>query len=324
VDSLDEQLRLMCFCCHPALTERVQILLTLKLVGGLATDEIAAALVMKPKTVGQALTRAKEKIKRAGIPFHTPDHSHLPERIEAIRAIIYLLFNEGYHSNSEHSLYRFDLCNEAIRLIRLLYSINRHDHDSASLLALLLFQNSRSKARSSMEGEPILLKDQNRKLWNTGMIDEACGIFDRLLKNMPDPPGQYFFQAAIAREYAIAPSFEESNWTKICHIFAELYYLKPDPIVLLSWVTAESYRSNPETALNLMESFNLQHFLKDYRWFYSARGELQAQTGKYESAMEDIAKALALTQNPGEKRLLERRMREIEIIMDLGSERDSD
>jgi RNA polymerase sigma-70 factor (ECF subfamily) len=311
IDEMDQQLRLMCFCCHPALAERVQILLTLKLVVGLTTEEIAAALVMKSKTVGQSLTRAKRKIAKAGIPFQTPDMLDLSARIPSIQGIIYLMFNEGYHSNSEHSLYRVDLCNEAIRLARILCDINGPNAESSSLLALMLFQHSRSRARSDSSGEPVLLADQNRKLWDSGMIGEAGEILEGVVRGMEGPPGRYLFQAAIAQKYAVAPSFEESDWAGICRIYAEYYYSYPDPIVLLSWITAESYRSDARTALGIMAETRLESHLRDYRWFYSTRAELLAKIGEHRKAVADLEKSLSLTANPGEKRMLMRRISEL-------------
>lgn len=199
---MDEQLRLMCFCCHPALAQRVQILLTLKLVAGLSTDEIASALLMKTKTVGQSLTRAKKKIKLAGIPFSEPDDLDLAERIIGIHKIIYLMFNEGYHSNSQHSLYRIDLCDESIRIARVLRRVHANNPRSASLLALLLLQHSRSAARLSDSGEPVLLKDQDRSLWNRTLIAEADRIIEHIQKRSMEAPKEYYYQAIIAQKYA--------------------------------------------------------------------------------------------------------------------------
>ncbi len=310
---VDEQLRLMCLCCHPALGERVQILLTLKLVAGLTSGEIAAALVMKKKSVEQALTRAKEKIRIAGIPFRTPEDGDLTDRLSAIRKTVYLMFNEGYHSNSGQGTQRPDLCNEAIRLARLLVTLSGADsHPSLSLLALLLYQNSRRRARFSDDGEPILLKDQDRNLWDRDLIREAHELFEALLPATPNKPNEYFFQAAIAREYARAPGYEESNWPQICRLYADYYYAYPNPVVLLSWIGAESQRSTPRIALELMKKFDLHTHLKDYRWFYSVRGELRAKTGDAAGASADLSRALSLAVNPGERRLLERRLGEID------------
>ena len=309
---LDEQFRLMCMCCHPSLAERVQVLLTLKLVAGLTTEEIAAALVMKPKTIGQSITRAKAKIKLAGIPFKTPDQSHLTERLVVIQKILYLLFNEGYHSNSEHSLYRIDLCKEAIRLSELLVSLHSDDNESEALLCLMLYQHSRSSARSTADGQPVLLKDQNRTLWNRKMIRRADVFINRIRINIRNNrAGPYAFQAAIAAEHAHAETFENNNWHHICWLYSELFLLKPDPIILLSWLGAESYRSSPAHALELMERHRLEQHLKDYRWFYSSRGELYSKSGETDKAVADLEHALSLTRNPGERRFLERRLKEL-------------
>jgi RNA polymerase sigma-70 factor (ECF subfamily) len=308
---LDEQLRLMCFCCHPALGERVRILLTLKLVAGLTTDEIGAALVMKSKTVGQALTRAKKKIAKAGIPFKSPDLLDLSQRIPEIQKILYLMFNEGYHSNSDHSLYRVDLCNEAIRLARILTEPPNRDYSTKPLLALMLFQHSRSKARMSPSGEPVLLKDQNRKLWNQDMIAEGRQILKELEEKNVSTQGPYYYQAVIAREYAIPDDFSKSDWVKICLTYEKYYYAHPDPIVLLSWISAESYRSNAKNALALIERSGLERHLREYRWFYSVRAELHARIGDHTAAVADIERSLTLTGNPGERRYLHRRLREL-------------
>ena len=309
---LDEQFRLMCMCCHPALAERVQVLLTLKLVAGLAVEEIAAVLVMKPKTVGQTITRAKAKIKLAGIPFKTPNESDLFDRLAVIQKILFLLFNEGYHSNSEHSLYRIDLCKEAIRLGELLVSLHFDGAESEALLCLMLYQHSRSSARSTVDGQPVLLKDQNRSLWNQEMIRAANIYINNIRINIQNKQaGPYAFQAAIASEYAHAETFEESNWHHICWLYSELFLLKPDPIILLSWLIAESYRSSPAHALELMERHYLEGHLKDYRWFYSSRGELHSKAGDADKAILDLEHALSITRNPGERRFLEKRIKEV-------------
>ncbi len=307
---LDEQFRLMCMCCHPSLAERVQVILTLKLVAGLTVEEIAAALVMKPKTIGQTIYRAKTKIKLAGIPFKTPNESHLEERLIVIQKIIYLLFNEGYHSNSQHSLYRIDLCKEAIRLGELLITLHPKNDESNALLCLMRYQHSRLSARSTTDGQPVLLKDQNRNLWDREMIKIADTSIETIRINIQNnQAGPYAFQAAVAAEHAHAKTFEESNWDRICWLYSELFLLKPDPIILLSWLSAESYRSSPAHALELMEKHNLEQHLKDYRWFYSSRGELFLKSGNKEKAIDDLERALSLTSNPGEQKFLERRLK---------------
>ena len=308
--TLDEQLRLMCLCCHPALAERGQVMLTLKLVAGLSTEEIASALVMKPKTVGQTLTRSKTKIKLAGIPFDVPDESSLGERLGAVQKILYLLFNEGYHSNSDHSLYRIDLCKEAIRLTRILVDLRLDNRESVALLCLMLYQHSRSASRSTTDGRPILLAGQDRTLWNRAMIAEADSLYDRTISGAnSDIVGLYTLQAAIAREHAHSPTFEASDWPRICRIYAELYLHKPDPIVLLAWLVAESYRSSPRQALGLMGLHRLEEHLSEYRWFYSTRGELRLRSNDAAGAHGDFRRALSLTRNPGERRFLEERLR---------------
>ncbi len=308
--TLDEQLRLMCLCCHPALAERGQVMLTLRLVAGLTTEEIASALVMKPKTVGQTLTRSKTKIKLAGIPFEVPDESSLGERLGAVQKILYLLFNEGYHSNSDHSLYRVDLCKEAIRLARILVDLRLDNRESLALLCLMLYQHSRSASRSTSDGRPILLSLQDRSLWNRTMIDEADRLYDRAISGIDsDLAGPYAFQAAIAREHAHSTSFDRSDWRRICRLYAELYLHKPDPIVLLAWLVAESYRTSASRALELMELHRLREHLSEYRWFYSTRGELRSRSGDTEGASADLRHALSLTRNPGERLFLEDRIR---------------
>lgn len=311
--TLDEQLRLICLCCHPSLSERSQVLLTLKLVAGLTTEEIAAGLVMKPKSVGQALTRSKAKIKLAGIPFAIPDESHLNDRLEAIHKILYLVYNEGYHSNSEHSLYRVDLCREAIRLTRLLVALHQGHRETVALLCLMLFTHARARSRSTPDGQPVLLSDQNRLLWDREMISEAEGLYQDTVSAGPDSrAGPFAFQAAIAREHARAPRFDRSDWRRICGLYSELYLLRPDPIVLLAWLGAESYRSSPAQALKLMESHRLETHLEEYRWFYSTRGELRSRSGDETGARSDFEHALSLTRNPGERRFLEGRLRRLD------------
>lgn len=311
--TLDEQLRLMCMCCHPALAERAQVLLTLKLVAGLTVDEIAAALLMKPKTVAQTLTRSKAKIARAGIPFEVADESHLAERIATIQRVLYLLFNEGYHSNSEQpGPLRVDLCVEAIRLARLLVAIERDIAESTSLLCLMLYQHSRSAARESPDGQPILLADQDRSRWDRTAIEEADRLLERVVATIhAGRGGRYAIQAAIAREHAHAASFDRSDWRQICQLYSELYLLQPDPIVLLAWLGAESYRSSPALALELIERHGLEQHLQTYRWFYSTRAELQKRTGDLSGAARDLRRAIELSKNRGELKFLQRRLGEL-------------
>ncbi len=307
--TLDDQLRLICLCCHPSLATRPQTLLTLKLVAGLTVNEIAAAFVMKPKTVGQALTRAKTKIRLAGIPYDIPDEGHLKGRLGTVRNVLYLTFNEGYHSNSDHSLYRVDLCREAIRLARLLTAIYPGDTESVGLLALMLYQHARSPARSTSDGRPVLLEHQNRGLWNMPMIQEADGHYRRLAsKRIDHSEGWYILHAAIAREHARAETFSATDWWRICTLYSELYIRKPDPVVLLAWIGAESYRTSPEAALDLMEVHHLEAHLTGYRWFYSTRAELRRRAGRSLQARSDFEKALTMTPNPGERRYLEDRI----------------
>lgn len=310
IDRLDEQLRLMCLCCHPALARRSQTLLTLRLVGGLSVGEIAAALVMKPKTVAQYLTRAKAKIALAGIPFSTPDKSDLPARTDAIRDVLYLLFNEGYHSNSNHSLYRIDLCAEAIRLCRHLLEIPQTGLDSAALLAQMLFLHARSPARERSDGRPVLLDDQDRRLWNRSMIAEAGNLLNTYFRDS-EFESPFLYQAAIAWEYTKSVDLASTNWAQVCLLYSRLYTLKPDPIVLLAWIGAEAYNQTPNEALRLMTEFRLESALSSYRWFYSVRAELRKRTGDGEGAANDLRRALEHAENPGERLLLTDRLKEV-------------
>jgi RNA polymerase sigma-70 factor, ECF subfamily len=302
----DDRLRLIFTCCHPALRMDAQVALTLRTLGGLTTGEIARAFLVPETTMAQRLVRAKRKIREAGIPYRVPPPELLPGRVPGVLAVLYLVFNEGY-SASSGSLIRIELCDEAIRLARVLQGLMPDEPEAAGLLALMLLQHSRREARTGPDGEFVLLEDQDRARWDHDMIDGGLALLDRTLERRS--PGPYQLQAAIAALHARAPRPEDTDWPQIAALYGRLAELTPSPVVELNRAVAIAMADGPERGLALLALLGGQ--LDDYQHFHSARADLLRRLGRDEEAVDAYRRALDLATNPTERAFLERRLAEL-------------
>jgi RNA polymerase sigma-70 factor (ECF subfamily) len=305
----DDRLRLIFTCCHPALQPDAQIALTLRTVCGLTTEEIARAFLTQPPTLAQRIVRAKAKIRDAGIPYEVPAPGDLPERLDAVLHVIYLVFNEGYAASSGASLTRHDLSAEAIRLGRLLIEM-LPEPEAMGLLALMLLHESRRKARTSPTGELILLEDQDRSMWDRALISEGTALLERAigLRRI----GPYTLQAAVAALHAEAANAAETDWAQIVAFYNVLFRADPSPVVELNRAAAVAMRDGPEAGLTLIDALLSRGELTDYPHAHTARADLCRRLGRSAEAAVSYRKALELTSLEPEKRFIERRLREIE------------
>lgn len=304
----DDDLRLIFTCCHPALPPDARVALTLREVCGLTTEEIARAFLTSPSTVAQRIVRAKAKIRDAGIPYQVPSKPDLPERLETVLHVVYLVFNEGYSASSGESITRADLSAEAIRLGRLLVEL-LPESEVIGLLALMLLQDSRRLARSRENGDLILLEQQDRSLWNQTEIAEGSALVQRALAS-PNV-GTFTIQAAIAAVHAQAPSAAETDWNEIVGLYTLLAQIEPSPIVELNRAVAVAMRDGPEAGLALIDQILAQGALADYHLAHSARADLCRRLGRNDDARASYEKALELTRLEPERRFLERRLAEL-------------
>lgn len=302
----DDRLRLIFACCHPALHIEAQVALTLKLLGGLTTGEIARAFLVPEPTMAQRLVRAKRKIRDAAIPYRVPPAELLPERLPGVLAVLYLVFNEGY-ATTAGPLVRSDLCDEAIRLARVLDILLPDEPEVRGLLALLLLQHSRRDARTRATGELVLLEDQDRARWDHDMIDEGLALLDVAIAARR--PGPYQLQAAIAALHARAPRPEDTDWPQIAALYARLAEAAPSPVVELNHAVAIAMADGPERGLALFEP--LAESLERYHLFHAARADLLRRLGSNEDAAAEYRRALDLVSNPQERTFIERRLREV-------------
>jgi RNA polymerase sigma-70 factor (ECF subfamily) len=295
----DDRLRLLCTCCHPALSLEARVALTLRTVAGLTTRQIARAFLVPETTLAQRISRAKRKIREAGIPFRVPPRETLPERLGGVRAVLYLVFNEGYAS-TEGDLVRAELCDEAIRLTRLLDTLVPNEPETAGLLALLLLQHARRDARTDTAGDLVLLEEQDRARWDHAMIDEGLALLDG-----PAPAGPYRLQAAIAACHAAAPRAEDTDWPQIAALYGHLLEVQPSPVVALNRAVAVAMADGPDAGLRLLEP--LSGDLDRYHLFHAARADLLRRADRPDAG-DAYRRALELVTNDAERRYLTRRL----------------
>jgi RNA polymerase sigma-70 factor (ECF subfamily) len=304
----DDRLRLIFTCCHPALAADAQIALTLREVCGLTTEEIAQAFLTPPPTLAQRIVRAKAKIRSARIPYRVPDPRELPERLGAVLRVIYLVFNEGYAASSGRSVTRHDLSSEAIRLGRLLVEL-LPEAEARGLLALMLLHESRRAARTTPEGEVVLLEDQDRRLWDRALIAEGMRLVEQALRGRP--AGPYAVQAAISAVHATAPGPSETDWNEIVGLYDVLGRLEPSPVIELNRAVAVAMRDGPASGVALIDAILDRGDLADYRPAHAARADLCRRLGATADARASYERALALTKQEPERRYLERRLAEL-------------
>ncbi len=307
-DIEDDRLRLIFTCCHPALQPDAQVALTLREVCGLTTEEIARAFLTAPPTLAQRIVRAKNKIRDAKIPYQVPASEDLPDRLDSVLQVVYLVFNEGYAASSGNTLTRHDLSGEAIRLARLITGL-LPDPEAMGLLALMLLHESRRAARVRSSGDLILLEDQDRALWNREQIAEGSALVERALATRQIGP--YVLQAAISAVHAEAPSAAATDWTQIVGLYDVLARLSPSPIVALNRAVAVAMRDGPAAGLTLVEEILAGGELADYRFAHAAHADLCRRLGKTAEARLSYQRALELTQQAPEQRFLERRLAEL-------------
>ena len=312
VDYPDDRLRLIFTCCHPSLSREAQVALTLRALGGLTTTEIAHAFLVPEVTLAQRLVRAKQKIRLAQIPYEIPSLDVIGDRLAAVQAVIYLIFNEGYAASAGQILVRNDLCTEAIRLARILCELLPNEPENLGLLALMLLQNSRRDARVNNQAELVILEEQDRSRWDYAEIDEGIRLVEMALGF--GRVGNYQLQAAIAAVHAEAKTANETDWRQIVALYDELMRITSSPVVALNRAAAIAMSEGFEKGLNLIENVGADGQLNNYYLFHASRADLLRRLNRYTEAADAYAKALTLTTNIVEQKYIRKRLEEVKLL----------